>query len=224
MAVSMYAPNACSLTSPPGLNTFDSMMPAKVEMCSLQQTFPMEYMGANDAAQFSSGEWASKVHSVAPFLNTKGLHRALAILDQAIFNVQRVKAMEDMLASSQQGSADLDYDAQYAALSWKMCQVQVYAEQQQLLAELQQLPFDPSSVRKEFSPPLAAGQNHPQQLLVARGGDHSGVQAAMSSKKPRSRVTEINAEGNRAFQQSCCSRELCAQGANVVHELAALVK
>lgn len=187
-------------------------MPAKVEMCSLQQTFPTEYMGANDAAQFSSGEWASKVHGVAPFLNTKGLHRALAILDQAIFNVQRVKAMEDMLATAQQGSADLDYDAQYAALSCKMCQVQVYAEQQQLLAELQQLPFDPSSVRKEFSPSLAAGRNHPQQLLVASGGDHSGVHAAMSSKilvpEPPKSTQKATERSNKAAALASSARRV----------------
>lgn len=163
MALPMYTPNACNLSAPPGLNSFDNMVPAKVDLSSLRLPSPVDYTGANDAAQFSTGEWASKVHSVAPFLNTKGLQRALAILDQAIFNVQRVKAMEDMLAK-QQADGDIGYDSQYVAMSCRMGQVQVYAEQQQLLSELQQLPFDPSSVRKEIGHAQAPPHLQPRSI------------------------------------------------------------
>jgi hypothetical protein len=160
----------------------------------------MDYVSVNEAAQFSSGEWATKVHSVAPFLNTKGLHRALAILDQAIFNVQRVKAMDDILANG-----DVAYD-HFSGLTCRMCQVQVYAEQQQLLAELQQLPYDPSSVRKDFSHPPTMAQNQLQHRLMSRG-----AQSALASAVPPGKM--LASDSPKATQKAA-DRSKAALGAS----------
>jgi hypothetical protein len=78
--------------------------------------------------------------------------------------------MEDILASTQQANGNAAYDVQYSALTCRMSQVQVYAEQQQLLAELQQLPYDPSSVRTDFSSPPAMAQQHFTSRMMGKGG------------------------------------------------------
>jgi hypothetical protein len=210
----MYTPHASEMTPPPGLNTFDSMVPAKVEVFNFQRQPShkvklqpsMDYVSVNEAAQFSSGEWATKVHSVAPFLNTKGLHRALAILDQAIFNVQRVKAMDDILASTQQANGDVPYD-HFSGLTCRMCQVQVYAEQQQLLAELQQLPYDPCSVRRDFSHPPTMAQNQLQHRLMSRG-----AQSPLASPMPPGKM--LASDSPKATQKAAADRSKAALGAS----------
>jgi hypothetical protein len=178
-------------------------MPVKVEVSSFQ---PQSFMdnGEMNAAQFSSCEWASKVHSVAPFLNQKGLHRALAILDQAIFNVQRVKAMDDILTSTQQqGNGDPSYDLQ-CAMTCKMCVVQVQQEQQQLLVELQHLPLDPSAVRNDYALPHVPAQNQAQHRVMknSAGGAQSTAQPMLaknnSSETPKS--TQKASERAKALQ------------------------
>jgi hypothetical protein len=105
---------------------------------------------------FTSGEWASKVNSIAPLLNMQGLHRALAILDQANFNVQRAKAFKEGMTGAHPvmgytGMPHLQY-----AMTCAMLEAQVHTEQQQLLNELQQLPYDPFSVRPDLLPSPAA--------------------------------------------------------------------
>jgi len=170
------------VTAPPGLDSLDEMTPAKVELsssfapCYLTQTqspaLDAGYMSSQTpaylkdhmmdssyyAAHFSSGEWAAKVNSVAPYLNTQGIHRALAILDQATRNVQQAKALDEAMASQpcQAGQGITPYFQ--CATTCSMLLVQLHEQQQRLLGDLQRLPLDPASVRDHSSPdPAVAG-------------------------------------------------------------------
>jgi hypothetical protein len=193
------------------------MMPAKVELSpSLKQMSPSlkpvahddqlwnkfeDLSDFSDAAEFSSGEWASKVHNVTPYLNTKGLHRALAILDQAIFNVQRAKAIKDMADVQAGFDAAMGYtgmnDFQHA-MTCTLMQAQVNGEQQQLLSELQQLPFDPASVRPELLSISGTVQNRPNNGLAANASVDAGIQSALLRPAPGSATAEAPAQQQKA--------------------------
>jgi len=88
--------------------------------------------------QLSPSQWANAVNSMAPSLNAKGLRRALTILDCAISNVQRAKALDDTSSQTSAGFPVADY--QYAAMC-AMMQVQIHQQQHLLYQELQQLPY-----------------------------------------------------------------------------------
>mmetsp|Transcript_70693 Transcript_70693/g.122395 ORF Transcript_70693/g.122395 Transcript_70693/m.122395 type:complete len:414 (-) Transcript_70693:106-1347(-) len=113
------------------------------------------------ATSFTSGEWATVVHSVAPYLSAQGLRRALAILDQATQNVQRLKALDEVIRSTHE--AESFGNMNYASLPYAQCaltclalQDQLREQQLRLLVELQQLPCDTRSVRRDVFQALAA--------------------------------------------------------------------
>jgi len=105
------------------------------------------------AAHFSSREWASKVNSVAPYLNAQGLHRALAILDQATRNVQQAQALEEAKANTQEVAHGHPYFL--CGSTCAMLQAQLYEQQQRLLADLERLPLDLASARDHALPSAA---------------------------------------------------------------------
>lgn len=114
-----------------------------------------------NASSFTSGEWANVVHGVAPYLSAQGLRRALAILDQATQNVQRLKALEEVIRSTHEAEAFSTMG--FSPLPYAQCAVTCMALQEQLrdqqlrlLVELQQLPCDTKSVRTDFIDALAA--------------------------------------------------------------------
>lgn len=48
----------------------------------------------------SSGEWVNAVLSTAPYLDAEGTKEALAILDKAVNNLQQIKALDGIIAST----------------------------------------------------------------------------------------------------------------------------
>jgi len=105
--------------------------------------------------QLTSSQWANAVNSMAPLLNAKGLRRALTILDCAIGNVQRAKALDDASAQTNAGATAAGY---HCAAVCTMMQVQIHQQQQLLYHELQQLPFHEGVLRpcgqpEPFFPP-----------------------------------------------------------------------
>jgi len=163
---------------------WDSMSPAKVELSSFAPPGITNILGKpnfkqpaspNFASSFSSGEWAAIVHGVAPCLNAQGLRRALAILDQATQNVQRLKALDEVIRSTHE--AEAMSNTGFAPLPYAQCAVTCMALQEQvrdqqlhLLVELQQLPLDAKAVRKELYetivPPPAPPPMFPPELLA----------------------------------------------------------
>lgn len=79
---------------------------------------------------YSSGEWVKAVMQTAPHLDQQGIHQALSILDRALSNVQHAKALENLIASSQQ----MPYSTTNVVAT-ELMRAQV-CEQQQMLRQL----------------------------------------------------------------------------------------
>mmetsp|Transcript_30391 Transcript_30391/g.80606 ORF Transcript_30391/g.80606 Transcript_30391/m.80606 type:complete len:331 (+) Transcript_30391:96-1088(+) len=112
---------------PPGLEAFTSQ-PAKIEVESTSLMTNME----------STGEWANTVLNISPYLNSEGIHKALAIVDEAIQNAQQAKALDAVLARTPK---KLGGEAAFATGSPERLRTQVSDRQRQLLRELHALPI-----------------------------------------------------------------------------------
>jgi hypothetical protein len=129
---------------------FDAMQPLKVSLPSSytgssqqQPACSTKLQGRFPSDELSSSQWATTVSGMAPFLDAEGLRRALTILDTAIYNVQRAKALEnfsDQTSAGAMNGQDAALHFQNAAMCGMM-QAQVQQQQQALYHELLQLPY-----------------------------------------------------------------------------------
>lgn len=85
----------------------------------------------------SSGEWVEAVMSAAPFLDAAGMKAALSILDKAVSNLDRVKALDGLIASSHIVGGDFTSMPHLRAA--EQMKAQVFEEQRALLRQLHQL-------------------------------------------------------------------------------------
>jgi len=128
------------------------MEPLKVMLPSFQPTYmgSMSYAAASQkqsaTPELSSSQWANTVNAMAPFLDAEALRRALTILDTAIYNVQRAKALDGISMQTAAGG-DQFLHFQNAAM-YGMLQAQVQQEQLLLYQELLQLPCKERSTPK----------------------------------------------------------------------------
>lgn len=119
------------------------MMPAKVEIS--RETLAMSAAAADAGGQDdapcyatsfkTSGEWVNAVLATAPYLDTQGLHEALAILDRAIGNVQQAKALEGII-TGHCAAGGYPMPHLFAA---ELVRAQVCEQQEALLRELHEL-------------------------------------------------------------------------------------
>jgi len=138
-----------SVGVPPGL---EDMQPLKVplptrsdgasQQCTQAQTEAPEQSPINVPDLASSGGWVTAVASVVPYLNTEGARRALAILDRAILNSQQAKALNAVHAG---GLASSNPHDAYMAYMTELMQLNLQQQQQDLLAQLEQLRYDSST-------------------------------------------------------------------------------
>lgn len=127
----------------------DSTMPLKVNLPSSFE--PSSYMGGMSnlsvaqeqcfSVQLTSSQWSNLVNAMAPLLNAQGLRRALVILDSAMRNVERRKALDDMATQTAGGYMGAGHANYECATVCAMMQMQLHEQQQLLYQELQQLPF-----------------------------------------------------------------------------------
>lgn len=123
------------------------MMPAKVEIgeALAMPTAPADADG-HGAARMpyyspscqTSGEWVNAVLATAPYLDARGLHEALAILDRAIGNVQQAKALEGMIGTAGLSSA-YPSSSMPQIFAAELVRAQVMEQQEALLRQLHQL-------------------------------------------------------------------------------------
>lgn len=107
----------------------------------------------------NSGEWVKAVLQTAPFLNQSGINQAINILDLALNNVQRAKALESIRATSHQ----LPLPATSAATTELML-AEVYRQQQTLLCQLHLL----QATAKATPIPPSIGPDFLQDQCAAR--------------------------------------------------------
>lgn len=165
---------------------YDAMQPLKVSLPSYETAYkgsmmyPPQMKEPSSDPEFSSSQWTDTVNSLAPFLDAQGLRRAFAILDAAVYNVQRAKAIDDLSNQTVAGSmrsGDLQ-DFQNAALCGMM-QAQVQQQQMMLYQELLQLPHS-SACKDRFGamsfgvPPVQAPQQMPRKTSTTPPASDSG--------------------------------------------------
>jgi len=197
-----------SVAPPPGLDAFDEMMPLKVELPSgmspchvtqmslrgaghSRQPWAKDHMEPGFATSISSGEWVSRVNNVAPYLNTQGLHRAMAILDQATHNVQQDQALKDAIACAQVGQGSLPYFHCAATCTMWQAQLQLHEQQQRLLADLQRLTLDPASLRDQSMGGTVDKGSFEERHSKGKALDRSKAQPTANSRKVQTLSTSL---------------------------------
>jgi len=154
-------------------------VPQMPHVPQVPQTQPPSY-----GTQQPGGEWVKAVMEVMPYLNSQQLREALHILDRAIANSQKAKALERIAYGSQAVPGDSQSMPRVAGAAELMRQ-QVLEEQRQLIAQLHSLSQAagvPAAVGFGFQghdmgvaqPPIVPMQAHVSaggvSAVAARGG------------------------------------------------------
>jgi len=180
---------------------FDSTMPLKVNIASLETKPYTGSIGANMQEsrapfQLTASQWTTAVNAMSPFLSTKGLQRALTLLNMAMANLQRMQALDEMPVQTA-GSIQVggQSNLQCAAVC-AMMQVQIQDQQRLLYEELQQLPYREGVLKSNGQILPTAGAPAPMRLDIAAmtpGAPPVGKAAAPLS------VTQAAAPENNSF-------------------------
>lgn len=108
------------------------------------------------------GEWVKAVFEVMPYLDSQQLREALVILDRAILNTQRVKALERIAVGAQASPDDATMPQIGSAV--ELLRLQVWQEQRALMGQLHNLRLATQAPRV-----AAAAAGHPPGVLGAAG-------------------------------------------------------
>lgn len=123
-------------------------------------------------APLVGGEWVKAVFEVMPYLDSQQLREALVILDRAILNTQRAKALERIAVGAQVGSVDPSMPQIGSAA--ELLRMQVWHEQRSLMAQLQSLRLATRAARNGGSTSPTPGVSTSGQTGLL-GGDTTGL-------------------------------------------------
>jgi len=136
------------------------------------------------------GEWVKAVFEVMPYLDRDQLREALVILDRAILNTQRAKALEHISVGAQAGSADSSMPQVGSAA--ELLRMQVWHEQRSLMAQLQSLRMATQAAR---STSTSAGMPAMPSLSSLGHWGGSGAVAASSTLPAQMAAAQAFARG-----------------------------
>jgi hypothetical protein len=141
------------------------------------------YSHCNYMASLSTAEWSNAVNAVAPFLNAQGLKQALHILDCAIANIQRSKAVSEVSGYGHENVfGDATGYAFHRAAITAQLQAHMEEQQQMLMQELHELPlhFGLMNPKMAVMPPLLPSTN-PQMNFAAASMQMPWISSDMSA-------------------------------------------
>jgi hypothetical protein len=177
--------------------SIDDMLPLKVSLPSdYTQVAGMDkdstrdswmehqaYSQCNYMASLSTAEWSNAVNAVAPFLNAQGLKQALHILDCAIANIQRSKAVSEAAGYGNENAfGDATGYAFHRAAITAQLQAHMEEQQQMLMQELHDLPlhFGLLNPKMAVMPPVLPS-THPQMNFAAASMQMPWISSDMSA-------------------------------------------